>query len=165
MNSFYKTAIVLLFPFFINAQNENGLVYHEEYFNNKVLKAEGWMLNGKKVQYWKFYNTYGVLKSEGHFENDVRTKYWFFYRANGSLWKEGTFTNGIIDDWWDFYDTKEQIIERCQYKSGLKNGYRVVFVNAKPKRVEKFELDTKTDQWTSYASFVLDNGPLLSTDE
>ncbi len=163
MRPLFKTCILLFFPMLMVAQGE--LTYHTEYFNNKVLKAEGWMLDGKKVKYWKHYNPYGVLKAEGHYENDKRTKYWFFYRANGKKLKEGTFSKGTPHYWWVYYDNSGKITERCQYNMGVKDGYRVVYVNEKPKKVEKFDQDTKVDQWTSYTSFVLDNGPLLKADD
>lgn len=119
------------------------------------------MQDGKKVKYWKFYSPYGKLRSEGHYEKGIKTAYWFYYRPNGEKLKEGSYDNGIMTNWWAFYNKTGELTEKCQYKDGSKDGFRVVYVNEKPKKVEKFEDDIKTKQWTSYSGFIKDNGRLL----
>ena len=163
MKVIFTLVFLLLFFFASLAQGEP--VYFKEYFANKELKAEGWMQNGKKVKYWKYYNPYGVLKAEGHYLNGEKTAYWFYYSANGKKLKEGSYKNGKPDNWWAFYDNNGVMVERCQFKEGIKNGFRVVFVNEEPKKVEKFEDGAKINEWTNYASFIMDNGSLILTDE
>lgn len=153
------TIFIFLFPFF--SQADSSLVYHKEFYNNHVLKAEGWLLDGEKTKYWKFYRPDGRLKSEGHYVLGKKCKYWFFYRPNGKKLKEGSFKEGRMTEWWTLYTRDGEISEKCQYTHGLKNGFRVVYVNEKPKMVEKFENNVKTDEWTSYTGFIMENGDLL----
>lgn len=139
------------------------LVYQKTYFNNKQLSSEGWLLNGEKTKYWKFYNPYGTLTSEGHFEADEKEKYWFYYHANGKLKSEGHYLNGEKNDWWNFYNIEKQLTEKCQYKDNRKHGYRVLLTNEKPYKVELFKDGKQTDEWNSYTSFILDHPELLGT--
>ncbi len=153
--------LISLFVLSILWTVDADIKYHKEYFDNQVLKAEGWMENGEKVKYWKFYRPNGRIKSEGHFAADKKCKYWFFYQANGEKLKEGSFANDLMVDWWTHYDKDGKIIEKCQYDKGVKNGYRVLYVKEKPKMVEKFEDNVKTDEWTSFTGFIIENGDLL----
>mgnify|MGYP000339039865 CR=1 FL=1 len=150
---------IFVVPFFCQA--DTALVYHKEYYNNHVLKAEGWLQDGVKTKYWKFYRPDGKLKSEGHYKLGNKSDYWFFYRSNGKKLKEGSYSENLMVEWWSFYSKEGEITEKCQFAKGVKNGFRVVYVNEKPKMVEKFKDDVKTDEWTSYTGFIMENGDLL----
>lgn len=140
---------------------EQGLVYHKEFYANNELKAEGWLQDGEKVKYWKFYRPDGKLKSEGHFEAGQKSKYWFFYRPNGKKVKEGSYSHNLMVEWWTLYNKDGEITEKCQYAKGIKNGFRVVYINEKPKMVEKFVDDVKVKEWRTYTGFIIENGDLL----
>ena len=65
--------LVLFFFFFLTVSFAFGQKkYVKNYYDNGVLKEEGWMENNKKVAYWFFYNTNGTKKEEGHFDDDEK---------------------------------------------------------------------------------------------
>lgn len=132
-------------------------MYSKEYHNNGHLKSEGWVLNTKKINYWKFYHPSGAVSSEGHYKNNRPEAYWYFYNEDGKVTKEGHYKNGIVQDWWIFYDIAGNIKRKTQYENHKRNGYNLVYQNNKLIRVEKYEDDIRSGEWTSISSFRRDN--------
>lgn len=157
----FRLLFVLMILIPCIAAGESKAFYKKEYFKNGKIKSEGWVKDGKKTKFWKFYDPYGVLRSEGHYSEGNKTDYWFYYRADSKKLKEGSFKNGVKELWWSYYNSNGELIEKCQFKNGVKDGFRIVFVNEKPKMVEKFADNVKIEQWTSYTGFIMDNGELL----
>ena len=93
---FYKT-IVILFVFVGVFTNEK--FYPKQYFDNGNIKAEGWLLNGQKIDYWKTYYKNGVLKEEGRYKAGKKVKYWYFYSTKATLLQEGHYNNDVKENW------------------------------------------------------------------
>ncbi len=166
MSLFLKIALFL--PCFIWSTGEEMPaeklpVYQKNYFTNKQLSSEGWMLNGKKTKYWKFYNPYGTLTAEGHFLKGKKCKYWFQYHFNGKVKSEGHYKDDEKVDWWNHYNQKGELVEKCQYKDNRPHGYRVLLTKEKPYKVELYERGVKQKEWTSYTRFLFDHPELLGT--
>ena len=75
-------------------ENTNNLTYSKSYYNNGVVKEEGWLDANKKIAYWVFRYENGRTKEQGHYKEDKKSKYWYYYSINGNKLKEGHFLKG-----------------------------------------------------------------------
>ena len=132
-------------------------MYSKEYHSNGNLKAEGWVHNMTKTNYWYFYHDNGKLASEGHYEDNNKSGYWHFYNSEGKVIKEGHYTNGVAEDWWIFYDLASNKKEKIQYQNNQKNGFCLVYQGRKLQKVEKYVNDIHKGTWTDVRSFKRDN--------
>jgi antitoxin component YwqK of YwqJK toxin-antitoxin module len=54
--------------------------FERTFYENGTIKSEGWLDNGTKVDFWKFYYPQGILKSSGAFTaNGTKDKFWSYY--------------------------------------------------------------------------------------
>ena len=97
--------------------------YQKNYFDNGVIKSEGWIKNNQKNGYWKFYYENGNVEKEGRYSTNKPIKYWYFYTQNGFKKSEGHFTKGNKANWWLFYDNKGNVSYKMQLKDNIKNYY------------------------------------------
>lgn len=148
--------MVTLFLFLGNASEEIGM-YHRDFYPTGKLKSEGWLNNGAKVEYWKFYHSNGRLSEEGHYKNDRRIAYWKFYTPIGKPVQEGHYENGEKSDWWLFYDANGKLIQKCQLSNGKKNGYCLQYMDETLTSAEKYQNDKKIKEWYSFSSFKKEN--------
>ncbi len=160
------TKVLMLLICFVSIENtdyvlyENLLdksMYHKEYYDTGIVKAEGWINNGIKTGYWKFYHDNGVVSEKGNFENNRRSKYWYFYNAKKIKTAEGHYQNGKRYNWWLFYDAKGKINHKCQLSNGMKNGYCLKYMNTKLTSAEKYKNGKKIKEWFSFSSFRREN--------
>lgn len=147
---------MLLFTTSLFAQK----TYKKTYYNNGVLKEEGWTKTDKKTDYWKFYYQNGNIEKEGHFSKDKPIKYWYFYTDFGSKKSEGHFINGEKTNWWLFYDDMGKIHFKCEFKHDQKDGYCLIYKNEKLISAEKFKAGKKTKEWTNLKAFKKENNLL-----
>lgn len=145
--------VVLTISTFVRAEK----AYQKTFYDNGILKAEGWIENNQKTNYWKYYYNDGSIKKEGHFLNGKQTKYWYFYRKNGTKESEGHFFNGKKNKWWLFYDNKEFINHKCQLKNNQKNGYCFFYENKKLIKAEKYKSGKKINEWNDFEAFKKEN--------
>ena len=131
--------------------------YLKNYYDNGVLKEEGWINNQIKTDFWTFYSQNGNIKKQGHFKNNHPIKYWYFYRKNGSLEKEGHFADGKKNSWWLFYDNEGNINHKCQFKNNQKNGYCLLYKKKKLVKALHFSNGNKINEWTDFSSFKKEN--------
>lgn len=78
-------------------------VYVKKKTGKGVLVEEGWMLDGVKTGFWKFYHENGKLKNEGNFVNNELQDWWKEYDEEGNLITEGFFVNGKKEAHWKYY--------------------------------------------------------------
>jgi antitoxin component YwqK of YwqJK toxin-antitoxin module len=97
------------------------------------MKAEGWMLGNKKIDYW------------------------FFYRKDATKEKEGHYINGNKESWWVFYDKLEKVSHKCQFKNNIKNGYCLIYKNNNLIKASKFKDGKLIKEWKDFASFRKEN--------
>ena len=107
--------------------------YHKSYFPNGKMKSQGWLIDGKKVDYWYLYTEHGTLKAEGHYKN------------------------GTKNNWWIYYDNQQKVSHKCQLKNGIKHGYCLKYEKNKLKSAVKFERGKKIKEWFSFSSFKREN--------
>jgi hypothetical protein len=140
-----KSISLILLVFFVTPE------YSKTYYDNGVLKSEGWIINNMKEKYWYYYFKDGSIKSEGHFENDVKTDYWFFYNKKGDIVEQGNFDQGQKSGWWKIHhgDT----IEEVRYIKSNKEGLSIYRLKGKPVKAEFYRKNIKTHVWYSLKAF------------
>ncbi len=144
--------ILTCFSLFSFGQKE----YQKEYYENGILKEEGWVLNDQKTGYWKFYYSNGNIKEEGHFKFGEKEKYWYSYNKDQSIKHEGHFTKGQKAKWWIYY--QDGIVNhKCQYHQNQKNGYCLIYEQGELVKASKFKGGKKVKEWTDLESFKKDN--------
>ena len=108
-------------------------IYVKNYYPNKNLKEEGWMLNDKKTDYWFYYYENGLKKEEGHYNNNQKT------------------------NWWVYYNEKQLVIKKCEYKTNKLNGITIVYYKGEITKAEKYTNGKKVKTWTNLEEFKKDN--------
>ncbi len=131
--------------------------YHREYYENGIIKAQGWIKGDSKEGFWKFYFPNGKLKEQGHFKNNLKVGYWYFYNKEGKLDMEGHYVKGNMTKWWLFYDEKGKVNHKCQLHRGVKNGYCLKYKDEKLKSAEKYNNGKKIKEWYDFRSFKKEN--------
>lgn len=129
----------------------SSLNYTKNYFENGIIKSEGWVENDKKIKYWYYYNSNGSLKAKGHYDNDRKNQYWFYYDDKGNIAKEGLYENDKKSGWWKNY--KNDTIEEVKYKDSKKTGLSVYKVNDEPVKAEYYKNGLRTHQWFTISDF------------
>lgn len=132
-------------------------MYTKEYDDSGTLKAEGWVKDNTKVNYWIYYHDNGKVASEGHYEDNHKSGYWHFYNKQGKVIKEGHYDKGIAENWWIFYDLAANTKQKIQYQNNKKNGFCLIYEGRKLQKVEKYVNDTHQGTWTDIRSFKRDN--------
>lgn len=107
--------------------------YVKNYYPNKKLKEEGWILNNKKTDYWFYYYENGNKKEEGHYKNNLKI------------------------NWWLFYDENQIMIKKSEYKNGKPHGLSILFTNGQISKAEKYHNGKKIKTWTTLEDFKKDN--------
>lgn len=151
-----KAAIIILFLTSLHLPVTEKM-YSKEYHDNGNLKAEGWIYNDTKTNFWRFYHPNGEVASEGHYKDNAKSGYWHFYNTQGKVIKEGHYTNGVAQNWWIFYDLATNSKHKIQYKNNQKNGFCLVYQGSKLQKVEKYVNDVHNGTWTDVRSFKRDN--------
>ena len=157
---FLITAILCinaLLPF-ISMQKE----YIKQVDDNGQLISEGWVLNGVKDGYWKFY-AQQQLKQAGHYSNDQKTGYWHEYLA-GKISSEGHYKDGLKAEWWTYHNKNGYRLIKKQFKKGLQHGYVLYYKNATLSMVEEYKSSEKIGVWTSYFKFKRDHPGFSMSD-
>ncbi|HEA30230.1 MAG TPA: hypothetical protein ENH91_09585 [Leeuwenhoekiella sp.] len=130
--------------------------YLKTYYKSGTIKAEGWMEENQKTDYWYFYHPNGTLGSKGSFIKDKKSGYWYFYDQQSRLLREGHYESGNKENWWIFYDTAA-IMRKVQFEKNARNGYCLIYENRVIKKAERYKNDTLKGSWTSMAAFKRDN--------
>lgn len=131
--------------------------YHKSYFPDGQIKAEGWMQEGEKTDFWIFYHRNGQVAAKGHYMSDIMHGYWHFYFKNGKPEKEGHFVKGSLENWWIFYELGSRKKSKFQFKNNQRNGFCLRYEGRKLVKAEKYESDRKVGEWTSVREFKRDN--------
>lgn len=136
-------------------QNNKKVDFWYFYYPNGQVAEEGHYINGKKTLFWYFYYPNGKLEKEGHYNGGNKVGYWYFYNKNGTVLKEGHYHNGIAENWWIFYENQYKTI--YQYQNNKKHGYALRYKDKKLLKAEKYIENEKVGEWTSIIAFKLDN--------
>ena len=129
--------------------------YIKKYDGAGSMVEEGWMQNGSRNGYWKFYEQ-GKLKCAGHFQNDLKTGYWYLY-LNGEIASEGRYKEGKQSKWWIFYNLNGYDRIKREFRNGSREGYTLFYKGRSLKKVEEYRNNAKTGSWTNVFSFKRDH--------
>ena len=132
---FKYLAIILFLTSFGNSDSKT---YIKNYYPNKNLKEEGWIVNSKKTDYWFYYYENGLKKEEGHYKNNQKV------------------------NWWIFYDEKQIIIKKCEFRNDKMNGLSIIYSKGEIIKAEKYSNGKKVKTWTDLEEFKKDNSYLLN---
>ncbi len=157
----HQFCLFLLLFSFSGSQLSTPKAYQYEYYDNGVLKSEGWKSGNTKEGYWYFYYPNGKVYQKGKFSKNEKHGYWYFYSQHNQLYKEGHFISNKAEKWWIIYDIasdkESRITRKYQYKNNKKNGYCLLYKNDKLFKAEKYSNDLKLGEWTDIFSFKKDN--------
>ncbi|NNE76654.1 MAG: hypothetical protein HKN31_06225 [Pricia sp.] len=131
--------------------------YTKKYYSNGSLQAEGWVMGTMKMGYWKLYHPNGKLAAKGHFSKNKKDQYWHYYNTLGDIIKEGHYRNDSAEDWWIFYEPENSEKLKIQYRENRRHGYAMRYKKRKLVKVERFDNNEKTGEWTSVIAFKIDN--------
>ena len=81
--------ILILLAFIVSFNTFAERVYIKNYFDNGIMKSEGWTENNKKIEHWKYYHTNGNLEKAGDYKIDLKEGFWNFYHKNKTLKAQG----------------------------------------------------------------------------
>ncbi len=151
------TYIFGLFLFIMSFSILEEKRYERNYYDNGMLKSEGWMRYTTKTDYWRFYYPNGKLSEQGFFEYDKKEKYWFFYDENRIRTEEGHYQNNERDGWWLYYDNKGRVNHKCELNKSQKDGYCLKYEEGKLVSAEHYSEGEKRKEWTDLDVFTHEN--------
>ena len=149
--------LLVSFNIVLSINSLDSKEYSKQYYASGALKSEGWLNNGAKNGFWKFYNENKTLAKQGHYTNNKKENYWYFYNLNGKIEKEGHYKNNSKTGWWLFYTSDGKINHKCQLSNDVKNGYCLKYKNEKLSSAEKYKNGKKIKEWFSFAGFKKEN--------
>lgn len=157
-----KTAICI---FFIIISTTNSWAQNHKVFcdkNEKYLKEEGTITNGKKEDYWKFYECFetvaNLVGSEGLYKNDQKVGLWKFYDdvTHRTLAKTVSFVDGLEEGEFTEYYLDGEIKYKGFYVKGKKKGeVKEFYESGKIKEIENFD--------TGKITYFFENGKVEET--
>ena len=144
-------SIILLLPFFSNAQSSGDTINRLDSANikqghwiiyNKTKKLpdytddqmveEGVYVNGKKEGVWRQYWNNGKVKSETTYKNNLQSGSAKIYYKNGSISEEGTWIGGKWDGSYKLYYENGNLSYEWNYVNGKREGQqKYYFENGK----------------------------------
>jgi antitoxin component YwqK of YwqJK toxin-antitoxin module len=126
-----KTIILFTLLFLSTSFTEKE--YLKNHYPNGKIREEGWIVDGKKNEYWFYYYENGFKKEEGHYRNDQKI------------------------NWWIYYDKNQTIVKKCEYKNNVLNGLVLIYKNGEIVFAEKYNMGQKIKSWNTLSEFKKDN--------
>jgi antitoxin component YwqK of YwqJK toxin-antitoxin module len=105
-----------------NANKVAGKKFIRELYLNGNVKYEGYIENGLREGYWKFFYEDGSIRKHGEYANGTKSHWWEEFYFNGRIKSEGLYINGVKNHFWTFYD--ENGLKRLygRYEKGKRIG-------------------------------------------
>lgn len=94
--------------------NEKQNCYYKEYYENKQLKKEGWIIDGNLQDSWKIYYPDGTLKEDLYYLNDELEGIQYTYTADGYLYSISKYQDGYQLNC-DYYNQKKEKINSIDF--------------------------------------------------
>lgn len=113
-------------------KTENGI--QRIWYENKKLKAQGTLKNGKPDGEWIHYFPTGAVKGSGSYQNGKKNGFWRLNDSRGNKHAEGNFKNDVREGIWTFYYPDGKIERQGNYRGGMQHGKWVAYY----KNGEKF---------------------------
>lgn len=146
------------FFYLIFITNSPNKFYEKEYYSNANLKAEGWIENGKRVDYWFEYEINGHVKKQGPYLKGLKHGFWFENNSKNYKELKGYYSQNKKTGWWTFtLYTGEK--KKIQYKNNIPDGLVLYFKkgNLRPYKAERFKEGKYLGSWLDYSNFKKDN--------
>jgi antitoxin component YwqK of YwqJK toxin-antitoxin module len=125
--------------------------YDKKYYDNGILKSEGWIDANQKTKYWFYYHPNGNLKAEGHYIQNKKSKYWYYYDDQGNIKEQGRYFENLKSGWWKEY--KPDTLIKVEYEEGVRHGLVIYEIEGTPVKAEYFKNGTKTNEWFNLRDF------------
>ncbi|WP_405329879.1 toxin-antitoxin system YwqK family antitoxin [Leeuwenhoekiella sp. LLG6367-2.1] len=145
---------ILMFVLVMGSNEQK--TYIKEYYENGILKSEGWSVNNQKTDYWFYYFENGNVKGKGSYETNKKNGYWFFYNQSNAVISQGHYQNGKRVDWWVLLREKN-VVEKVQFVNDVRQGYSLLYKNGNLFKAQHYKDNILTGAWTSIAHFKKDN--------
>lgn len=104
--------------------SEDGEIEVSYFYKNGIIIGEGIITEqGERNGNWKEYFDNGILKGEGYYDHDVKVGPWVYYHMNGKIEQTGTFDSlGRLEGQWEWYYSSGQLLRKENFKEGLADG-------------------------------------------
>ncbi len=124
----------------------------EEYYSDKILKAEGNYGDGKRIGEWKFYFRNGKIEQTGNYNKLGKFDgVWYWYFPDEELLREESYLDGLLDGYIVEYDEEGNIILEGQYVDGYEDG-QWMFISGEI-TTEGYYIDgMRSGKWKTYYS-------------
>jgi len=110
---------------------EDGKIDKSYIYKNGVIIGEGIITEaGEKTGSWKEFYDNGVLKGEGFYDDDTRVGPWTFFHRNGEVEQQGTYDSiGRSEGVWNWYYASGILHRKESFKNGLADGLLTEYDN------------------------------------
>ena len=104
--------------------NEEGEVEKSFIYKNGIVIGAGIITEqGEKVGAWKEYFDNGILKGEGYYDKDLRVGPWIYYHQNGEIEQQGIYDSlGRPEGEWNWYYSSGILHRKEHFKEGIPDG-------------------------------------------
>ena len=124
---------IILFTLLFLGTSFTEKEYLKNHYPNGKIREEGWIVDGKKNEYWFYYYENAVKKEEGHYSNNQKI------------------------NWWIYYDKNQTIVKKCEYKNNVLNGLTLIYKDGEIAFAEKYRMGQKIKSWNTLSEFKKDN--------
>jgi len=87
-----------------------GCAYEKRYYENKIIKEEGCLVNGLKEGVWKVYDQFGVLSFYFTYKKGVKHGSYSSFFETGQIKVTGSYNNGSLCDTLKSYNEKGDLV-------------------------------------------------------
>lgn len=79
-------------------------IYMKSFYEDGIIRSEGWLVNNEREDNWKFYNPLGILESENQYSQGMQNGIQRNYYVTGQVEKEYTASgNYILGDYREYF--------------------------------------------------------------
>lgn len=146
----YFVTFLLFIGIVFSVPEENEYVRQLNVDGNIV--SEGWIKNGAKDGYWKFYDVNRHMSASGHYSANIKVGYWYEY-IDGELSSQGHYDNNFKSNWWVYHNKMGYQTIKKQYVNGVIQGYVLFYKKSSLSKVDEYKANKKVGSWTSYFKF------------
>jgi antitoxin component YwqK of YwqJK toxin-antitoxin module len=122
----------------------------KEYYDDGLLKGEGYYDHDKRVGPWTYYHRNGEIEQTGSYDDlGLPEGEWRWYYSSGILQRKESFTDGLADGLMSEYDRLGNIVIEGNYWKGLEDGEWFYAMGDHREEGEYIE-GMRDGDWTTY---------------
>lgn len=91
------------------------LLREVHFYDNEIMKMEGFWEDGEKTGHWKYWFQNGTLWTEAHYESGKENGLKTVYYKNGQKYYEGKMVDGERNGMWKFWDMEGNELKTIDY--------------------------------------------------